>query len=347
MSLPAVPLPREIAEVETPEAAKALYDTLEAYSRHYQHDHEKQNKIAEAKLRTARKGGELLAATMGSGRHKQKSHDETFGRLPEGFTRSMSSRWQMLASIPEDRWEEAIARVKMTANDELTLDRLVRIGREWKLGGRSEKREKRARAEAKEHAPSCKLVVKDIRDWRPKGVRAIVTDPEYIGDALPLYEALRDFAVDVLPEGGALVVMTWQGILPGVVRALEHPDLAYRWCLSWRYAQADHSTVDYARRVFDRWKPILVYHKGAMPEDATMISDEITSEFPDKQHHDWGQSLEGFQHLVRAVAQPGELVCDPFVGGGTTALAALSQGRPFIGADLDREAIRVTKERLA
>ena len=48
------------------------------------------------KVRIERRLGELLAETAGSGRHKQKSHDATFGRLPEGVTRSQSSRWQAL-----------------------------------------------------------------------------------------------------------------------------------------------------------------------------------------------------------------------------------------------------------
>jgi hypothetical protein len=346
----AVPESREIAELETPSDAKELYDkieTLSQYAKRYGLDHAKQNEIAEAKLRTARKGGKLLAAKP------PQSRDATTGTfldgktLPDGITRSMSSRWQLLASIPDEKWEASIAHAKATANDELTLDRMVRIGREMKLGGRSEKREKQAKARAKQHAPKKEIVIADVQDWRPQGVHSIITDPPYVGDSLPLYRALRDFAVDVLPAGGPLVVMTWQGILPSVLRALEHPQLVYRWCLSWRYASAENSTVDYTRRVFDRWKPVLVFHKDAMPNDATMVSDEITSEAPDKTHHEWGQSLEGFEHLVKAFSKERDLVCDPFVGGGTTGLAALALNRDFVGCDLDADAVETTVRRLA
>ena len=38
--------------------------------------------------------------------------------------------------------------------------------------------------------------------------------------------------------------------------------------------------------------------------------------------------------IVRCFAAPGALVCDPFVGSGTTAAAALAHGRRFIGGDL-------------
>jgi hypothetical protein len=38
--------------------------------------------------------------------------------------------------------------------------------------------------------------------------------------------------------------------------------------------------------------------------------------------------------IVRCFAAPGALVCDPFVGSGTTAAAALAHGRRFAGGDL-------------
>ncbi len=188
------------------------------------------------------------------------------------------------------------------------------------------------------------LHIGDLRDWRPV-CDSIITDPPYVGDSIPLYEALRDFAVDVLPDGAPLVVMTWQAILPDVMLALQHPDLAYRWTICWRYDN-NENTSDYARRVFDCWKPILVYHKGVMADDAPMIRDEIASAMPDKDHHEWGQSLEGFERLVRSFSEPGQIICDPFLGAGTTALAALSQARQFVGCDVDEAAVRKSEARL-
>ena len=37
--------------------------------------------------------------------------------------------------------------------------------------------------------------------------------------------------------------------------------------------------------------------------------------------------------LVRDYSRPGDLVCDPFVGSGTTAVAALTEGRRFVGSE--------------
>ncbi len=50
--------------------------------------------------------------------------------------------------------------------------------------------------------------------------------------------------------------------------------------------------------------------------------------------------------LVSQSSRPGELVVDPFVGSGSTGVAAVELGRSFLGNDTCAEAIRVTRERL-
>ncbi len=226
------------------------------------------------------------------------------------------------------------------------LKREKRKKRESELGGRREKREAEAREKMKElDEKPYDVDVADVKDWRPEGVAAVITDPPYIGDSIPLYELLRDFAVDVLPDGAPLVVMTWQGILPDVIDALRHPELAYRWTICWRYDNTANTT-DHPRRVFDCWKPVLVYHKGAMPKQARQFRDEIASPGPDKRFHKWGQSVEGMERLVTSFSEPDEVICDPFVGGGATAVAAIQAARRFVGRDIDPKYVKTTLGRL-
>src|SRR6059036_599180 len=61
--------------------------------------------------------------------------------------------------------------------------------------------------------------------------------------------------------------------------------------------------------------------------------------------HDWGQSESGISRLVARITNPGQFVCDPFLGGGTTAIACLKLARKFIGCDNDAEAIKTAKAR--
>lgn len=51
--------------------------------------------------------------------------------------------------------------------------------------------------------------------------------------------------------------------------------------------------------------------------------------------------------LVKQSSSMGELVIDPFVGAGSTGLAALQNGRRFLGADVSAEALEIADGRLS
>lgn len=51
--------------------------------------------------------------------------------------------------------------------------------------------------------------------------------------------------------------------------------------------------------------------------------------------------------FIRLFTQVGDVVLDPFVGSGTTALAAIELGRHFIGIDINQEYIHLARERIA
>jgi site-specific DNA-methyltransferase (adenine-specific) len=60
-----------------------------------------------------------------------------------------------------------------------------------------------------------------------------------------------------------------------------------------------------------------------------------------------GKPLGLMRAIVRDYSRPGDLVCDPFAGGGTTLAAAILEGRRAIGAEVDPAAHAVAMERLA
>jgi site-specific DNA-methyltransferase (adenine-specific) len=49
---------------------------------------------------------------------------------------------------------------------------------------------------------------------------------------------------------------------------------------------------------------------------------------------------------LRASTKPDDIVCDPFLGSGTAALAALGLGRRFIGCDSNAEFVSLAKVRI-
>jgi DNA modification methylase len=52
-----------------------------------------------------------------------------------------------------------------------------------------------------------------------------------------------------------------------------------------------------------------------------------------------------FRHLIRLVTPPGGTVCDPFVGSGTAAVAAMLEGFDFAGIDIEEKYVRVAEAR--
>jgi len=61
-----------------------------------------------AQLRVEKRIGELLAETVRAG-NPQLSKDATIGRLPKGITRDQSSKWQKLAGMPTQIFEDYLA----------------------------------------------------------------------------------------------------------------------------------------------------------------------------------------------------------------------------------------------
>lgn len=53
------------------------------------------------------------------------------------------------------------------------------------------------------------------------------------------------------------------------------------------------------------------------------------------------------ERLVLMITDPGDVVLDPFLGTGTTAIAAKALGRHYIGIELDPEYVKIAKQKLA
>ena len=65
-----------------------------------------------------------------------------------------------------------------------------------------------------------------------------------------------------------------------------------------------------------------------------------------KRIHPTQKPLDLFRELIRKHSNPGDLVIDPFLGSGTTAVAALEEGRQFAGCDIDESYTQAAKTRM-
>ena len=60
-----------------------------------------------------------------------------------------------------------------------------------------------------------------------------------------------------------------------------------------------------------------------------------------------GKPLNVMRAIVRDYSDPGDVICDPTAGGGTTLLAAAMEHRQAIGAEVDKDTWALAVERLS
>lgn len=194
-------------------------------------------------------------------------------------------------------------------------------------------------------------------------VDAIITDPPYPAEFIELFgrlgdegqdryvndpyelEGLAEVAQRILKPGGICAVMIGQSYLPEIIARMSHT-LDYRWTLAY-LTPGGQAVQVWDRKVNTFWKPILLFTNG--PSDIDWIGDVTSSAVNDndKDHHHWGQSESGMADLIERLSRPGQLVCDPFLGGGTTAVVCHQLGRRFVGCDVDEDCIDATLRRFA
>ena len=92
----------------------------------------------------------------------------------------------------------------------------------------------------------------------------------------------------------------------------------------------------------DRWVPNPL---GAKPRDVLEIP-VICNGMAEKTQHATQKPEALIDTLVRASSAPGQLVVDPFVGSGTTAVVAARLGRRWLAGDADARYVGLARERL-
>jgi transcriptional regulator with XRE-family HTH domain len=172
------------------------------------------------------------------------------------------------------------------------------------------------------------------------GIRpdAVITDPPYPKEFLHVFTELAEGCA--LAKVPLVAVMSGQSYLPEVMQRLVKC-LQYRWTLAY-FTPGGQAVQQWQAKTNTFWKPILLFG-----ESEEWFGDVVTSKTNDndKRFHSWGQSESGMADLVERLTKPGQLVCDPFLGGGTTAMVCLSLGRKFVGCDIEPKHIESSKER--
>ena len=224
----------------------------------------------------------------------------------------------------------------------------IELGRAERIIRDREAERRRIEAAAAERAAAAVRPRVDIRhgDFRQvlddlRDVDAVITDPPYPREFVPLLGDLAAWADRVLTPDGVLVILLGQSWLPDAYRLLSG-GRRYRW--TGCYLTPGAGYVSKNRRVQSNWKPLLVY--GGGPRFADIVRSEGTDAGA-KSLHGWGQDYGAFHTIVERFTSAGQTVVDPFMGAGTTLLAANALGRHAIGCDIDPDHVATATRRLA
>jgi DNA modification methylase len=111
-------------------------------------------------------------------------------------------------------------------------------------------------------------------------------------------------------------------------RAIDRPGVRQRGRKVTSHRLKDGRTQTQAEKFTGRTLPGNLWNYGACGTNQTGALDIEATDHPAR----WPFKLA--EDLVRCFCPPDGLACDPFVGAGTSAVAALEHGRRFVGGDL-------------
>lgn len=200
-----------------------------------------------------------------------------------------------------------------------------------------------------------------------------------------LTDVFRD-CVRTLEPGGRIAVNVanlgrkpYRSLSADVIRILEHDlGLLLRGELIWQKAEgatgscawgsfrsaANPVLRDVTERVivaskgrFDRARSVKQRAAEGLPHESTMLTDDFTSltldvwsippESATRVGHPAPFPVELPEQLIRLYTFAGDLVLDPFMGSGSTLVAAARLGRRYVGYDLDERYVDIARRRVA
>jgi DNA modification methylase len=176
---------------------------------------------------------------------------------------------------------------------------------------------------------------------------AVITDPPYGNDTpyasyVDTQDNLRELISSFLPIARAAAMRCLVTCGVGNMYLYPQPD----WILNW----TDPSGQGACKWGFPSWQPILAYGKDPfLSAGMGRRSDTIVKRFlrdPLELEHPCPKPVGLMEWLIGRATFPTEVVFDPFMGSGTTGVAAVKTNRKFVGIELDPKYFQISCERI-
>lgn len=280
------------------------------------------------------------------GRGSNQGHSATIAEcaeevgVPERTARHRMAAADTFEALPKPMREKVKSR-------ETTL---AKVAKEKSLEVRRNRVIQETRAAAKEQAVIILGDCLEAADSAPL-IDLLITDPPYFtaGDFTGHVSA---YLARVKPTGQAYV---FASAAPDEVAAyllMDRHKMLLEQVLVWNYNNTGQ------RQPNDRYNSnfqLTLYFRGPKaapinkPSDGTHQYACQTVNAPDgrmgDRFHEWQKPIELIERYILNSSRPGDFVCDPFAGTGTTLLAAAKHGRRATGYDNNKLAVATAVKR--
>ena len=139
----------------------------------------------------------------------------------------------------------------------------------------------------------------------------------------------------------ALFLVDRAAITPGVRCMMLYPPPADMGCF-WMPAAPKRGPWG-----FTTFSPILYYGRDYRAGKGALSTSLRVTDAAEKNGHRCPKPLTAWSWLLKKVSQEGETVLDPFMGSGTTLVAAKNLGRKAIGIEIEEKYCEIAAKRLS
>lgn len=261
---------------------------------------------------------------------------------------------------------DTISRVKEPERQAKIVDKIVRgEATNVKQAERQLEHEQRASASPKAADASIQIVCSDaVEAIRAMTVRphVVITDPPYGLDTHNTRRGGQDYA-----DGEDYALRLLDDVCAALVEKLDpsahiYVFSGYTYAYAFKEVLRKHFEVqdnpiiwlkdNHTMCDFAKWYPSkheyvwFAKMRGSTRKLTNCIPDVIACNRQRDTSHSAEKPVELLRKLIENSAARGEIVCDPFTGGGASAVAAKAAGMSFYGSEISQEWINVARSRL-
>lgn len=224
------------------------------------------------------------------------------------------------------------------------------------------------------HLADANIIVKELIK-KETMVDAIITDPPYNISKENNFGSLQsprqgvDFGAwdnnfnvcgwiadysKLLKKNGSIIIFCSYLFISDIIRTMQSNDIEMKDVIVWKKSNPMPRNIE-RRYVQDMEFAVWGVKKNAKwtfnkpqatPYLRSLIETTLVSG-NERVNHPTQKSLKLMEQIINTHTNSDDLIIDPFMGSGTTGVAALNLGRKFIGIEVNPEYFNVAKERIS